>query len=161
MLCAKMRCNLYTVELVGVGMVEVDSVSADFVYPHTVFRSGTQLYLRLGSDSDKRKRRQAGIRKFYTTCKHPCMNNGSREQEFELTRGAKLTTFPHPFNLRSELTMPPIRVPNISRLLFSRTAALSSKRMKLPSGLRTGFRVRTITARRTSPRRTFTAFTDA
>ena len=77
------------------------------------------------------------------------------------TLGARLTTFPHPFILRSALTSPPIRVPSISRLLLSSTAALSSKRMILPSGLRTGLRVRTITARRTSPRRTLTAFTDA
>lgn len=77
------------------------------------------------------------------------------------TLGAKLTIFPQPFILKSALTSPPIRVPSISRLLFNSTAALSSKRMILPSGRRTGFRVRTITARRTSPRRTLTAFTDA
>src|ERR1700753_937575 len=75
------------------------------------------------------------------------------------TFGAMLTIFPHPFILRSALTTPPIRVPSISRLLFSSTAALSSKRMKRPSGRRTGFRVRTITARRTSPLRTLTAVT--
>ena len=62
---------------------------------------------------------------------------------------------------RSALTTPPIRVPSISRLLLSRTAALSSKRMKRPSGLRTALRVRTITARRTSPWRTFGAEADA
>lgn len=83
------------------------------------------------------------------------------KEKCQLALGARLTIFPHPFNLKSALTMPPIRVPSISFLLFSRTAALSSKRMKLPSGLRTGFLVRTMTARRTSPRRTFIAFTDA
>lgn len=77
------------------------------------------------------------------------------------TLGAKLTIFPQPFILRSALTTPPIRVPNISRLLFRRTAALSSNRINLPSGLRTGFLVLTMTALRTSPRRTFTAVADA
>jgi hypothetical protein len=71
-----------------------------------------------------------------------------------LTLGAKLTILPHPFIRRSALTTPPIRVPNNSRLLLSNTAALSSKRTQRPSGLRTGFLLRTITARRTSPRRT-------
>ena len=72
-----------------------------------------------------------------------------------------LTIFPHPFILRSALTTPAILVPSISRLLFSNTAALSSNRMSRPSGLRTGFLVRTMTARRTSPLRTFTAVLDA
>ena len=77
------------------------------------------------------------------------------------TFGAMLTIFPHPFILRSALTTPPIRVPSISRLLFSNTAALSSNQMYRPSGLRTGFLVRTMTARRTSPLRTLTAVLDA
>jgi hypothetical protein len=72
-----------------------------------------------------------------------------------LTLGAKLTILPHPFIRKSALTTPPRRVPNISRLLFRSTAALSSNRTTRPSGRRTGFRHRTITARRTSPRRTF------
>ena len=87
--------------------------------------------------------------------------DGERFVRSELTLGAKLTILFHPFNLRSALTIPPIRVPSISRLLFSRTAALSSKRTTVPSGRRTSFRVRTMTARRTSPRLTLTAFTDA
>jgi hypothetical protein len=72
-----------------------------------------------------------------------------------LTLGAKLTIFPQPFIRRSALTTPPRRVPNISRLLFRSTAALSSNRTTRPSGRRTAFRHRTMTARRTSPRRTF------
>ena len=75
-----------------------------------------------------------------------------------LTLGAKLTILPHPFIRRSALTTPPILVPNNSRLLLSNTAALSSKRIQRPSGLRTGFLLRTITARRTSPRRTLSTF---
>ena len=77
------------------------------------------------------------------------------------TLGAKLTIFPQPLILKSALTTPPIRVPNISLLLFNRTAALSSNLTKRPSGRLTGFLVRTITARRTSPLRTFTAVADA
>lgn len=77
------------------------------------------------------------------------------------TLGAKLTIFPHPFILRSALTTPPIRDPNISLLLFNSTAALSSNRTVRPSGRRTAFLVRTMTARRTSPLRTFTAVADA
>jgi len=73
------------------------------------------------------------------------------------TLGAKLTIFPQPFNRRSALTIPPIRVPSISLLLFNNTAALSSNLTNLPSGLLTAFLVRTIKARRTSPRRTFNA----
>lgn len=73
------------------------------------------------------------------------------------TFGAKLIIFPHPFIRRSALTTPPIRVPSISRLLFRRTAALSSNRIIRPSGRLTAFRVRTMTARRTSPRRTLMA----
>lgn len=79
----------------------------------------------------------------------------------KLTLGARLTIFPHPFSLRSPLTMPPIRVPSISLLLLSRTAALSSNRTNVPSGRLTDLRVRTMTALRTSPRRTLTALTDA
>ena len=80
----------------------------------------------------------------------PRMVTGQR-----LTLGAKLTILPHPFIRKSALTTPPRRVPNISRLLFRSTAALSSNRTTRPSGRRTGFRHRTMTARRTSPRRTF------
>ena len=80
------------------------------------------------------------------------------EEEGGLTLGAKLTILPHPFIRRSALTTPPIRVPNNSRLLLSNTAALSSKRTHRPSGLLTGFLLRTITARRTSPRRTLSTF---
>ena len=47
-----------------------------------------------------------------------------------LTLGAKLTILLHPLILKSALTTPPIRVPNISRLLFSSTAALSSNLTK-------------------------------
>lgn len=78
-----------------------------------------------------------------------------------LTLGAKETILLQPFSLKSALTMPPIRVPSISRLLFSRTAALSSKRTYVPSGRRTAFLVRTMTALRTSPFRTLTALTEA
>src|SRR6266702_5661774 len=78
-----------------------------------------------------------------------------------LTLGAKLTILPHPFIRRSALTTPPRRVPNISRLLFRSTAALSSNRTTRPSGRRTGFLHRTMTARRTSPRRTFKTFETA
>lgn len=73
------------------------------------------------------------------------------------TLGAKLTIFPHPFILKSALTRPPILVPNISLLLFSKTTALSSNRMNLPSGLRSCFRALTMTARLTSPRLTLAA----
>jgi hypothetical protein len=78
-----------------------------------------------------------------------------------LTLGAILTILPQPFILKSALTTPPIRVPSISRLLLSRTAALSSNRTNRPSGRRTGFRVLTMTARRTSPLRTLMAVADA
>ena|ERR1700722_16544314 len=84
-----------------------------------------------------------------------------RRTEGALTLGAKLMILPHPFILKSALTTPPIRVPSISLLLFSKTAALSSNRTKRPSGLLTGFRVRTITARRTSPLRTLIAVAEA
>lgn len=80
------------------------------------------------------------------------------DKHLERTFGAKLTILPHPFMRKSALTTPPIRVPNISRLLLSSTAALSSNRMNRPSGLRTVFLVRTMTARRTSPLRTLIAF---
>ncbi len=79
----------------------------------------------------------------------------------QLTLGAKLTILPHPFVRKSALTTPPIRVPNNSRLLLSNTAALSSKRTDRPSGLRTGFLLRTMTARRTSPRRTLSTLETA
>lgn len=78
-----------------------------------------------------------------------------------LTFGARLATLPQPFIFSCALTTPPIRVPSISLLLLSRTAALSSKRIQRPSGRLSGFLVRTMTARRTSPLRTFTAVTDA
>ena len=77
------------------------------------------------------------------------------------TLGAMLTIFPHPFVLKSALTGPFIRVPNISRLLFNNTAALSSNRTSRPSGRGTAFFVLTTTARRTSPRLTLTAVADA
>jgi len=85
----------------------------------------------------------------------------SGPSQYHRTFGAILTIFPHPFILRSALTTPPILVPSMSRLLFNNTAALSSNRMTRPSGLRTAFLVRTMTARRTSPLRTFTAVLDA
>ena len=98
---------------------------------------------------------------YHTTC----VSHNIRERPSEngdgyrtLTLGAKLTIFPHPFIRRSALTTPPIRVPNSSRLLLSKTAALSSKRTQRPSGLLMGFLLRTITARRTSPRRTLSTF---
>lgn len=72
------------------------------------------------------------------------------------TLGAKLTILPQPFNLKSELTTPFIRVPRSSFFLFSKTAALSSKRIYLPSGRMYSFFVRTMRARCTSPRRTLT-----
>src|SRR5712671_4924834 len=84
-----------------------------------------------------------------------------RNQKDSLTLGAKLTILPHPFILKSALTTPPMRVPSISRLLFNNTAALSSKRTQRPSGRRTGFLQRTITARRTSPRCTLGALDTA
>lgn len=92
---------------------------------------------------------------YYQTTSFGQETNGTR------TFGAKLMIFPQPFILKSALTTPPIRVPNISRLLFKRTAALSSNRINLPSGLLTAFLVLTMTALRTSPRRTFTATADA
>ena len=82
-------------------------------------------------------------------------------QKTKRTFGAKLAIFPQPFIRKSALTTPPIRVPNISLLLLSNTAALSSNRINRPSGLWTDFLVRTMTARRTSPLRTLTAVTDA
>jgi hypothetical protein len=96
-------------------------------------------------------------------CHMACQNRQNRvgRKKHELALGAKLTILPHPFILKSALTMPPIRVPSISLLLLRSTAALSSKRIIRPSGLRTGFLDRTMTARRTSPRRTLTAVTDA
>lgn len=78
-----------------------------------------------------------------------------------LTLGAKLTILPHPFIRKSALTTPPMRVPSISRLLFSNTAALSSNRTIRPSGRRAAFLQRTMTARRTSPRRTLRMFETA
>ena len=56
------------------------------------------------------------------------------------------TIFPHPRALNSAATTPPIRFPIISFLLLTNTAALSSKRMYRPSGLRVGYLVRTTTA---------------
>ena len=105
----------------------------------------------------------------YNTCAVVTLNDLYRSQSSSVwkrvaethTFGAKLTIFPQPFIRKSALTTPPIRVPNISLLLFKRTAALSSNRMKRPSGLRIAFLVRTMTARRTSPRRTLTAVVEA
>jgi hypothetical protein len=97
-------------------------------------------------------------------CYMTCSTISKKEKEKKrcvFTLGAKLTIFPHPFILRSALTTPPIRVPSISLLLFNSTAALSSNRTIRPSGRRTAFLVRTMTARRTSPLRTFTAVADA
>jgi hypothetical protein len=78
-----------------------------------------------------------------------------------ITLGAKLMILLQPFILKSALTTLPMRVPSISLLLFNKTAALSSNRIRRPSGLRTGFVVRTMTARRISPLRTLMAVADA
>lgn len=72
-----------------------------------------------------------------------------------LTRGARLVILLQPFLRRSALTIPVILVPNISFLLFRRTTALSSNFTNRPSGLIVARRVRTTTARRTSPLFTF------
>jgi len=77
------------------------------------------------------------------------------------TFGASDKILLQPFWRKSALTTPLNRVPSISRLLFNSTAALSSNRIMRPSGRLTALRVRTTTARRTSPRRTLTAVEDA
>lgn len=75
-----------------------------------------------------------------------------------MTLGARLAILPQPAARSSLATTPLTRVPSGSFLLFSRTHALSSKRMTRPSGLVISFLVRTMTACRTSPRRTFCVF---
>jgi hypothetical protein len=55
--------------------------------------------------------------------------------------------FMKPLERSSRTTGPKIRVPIGSSLLLTSTAALLSKRITLPSGRRTSFLVRTITAR--------------
>src|SRR5687768_16369946 len=67
------------------------------------------------------------------------------------TSGARLMIFMKPFERSSRTTGPKIRVPIGSSFLLTSTAALVSKRITLPSGRRTSLRVRTITARCTSP----------
>lgn len=62
-----------------------------------------------------------------------------------------------PLSLSSAPTTPLTLVPNGSFLLLRRTAALSSNRTNLPSGLLTRVFVRTTTARRMSPLRTLFA----
>src|SRR5690554_3543229 len=62
------------------------------------------------------------------------------------TSGASETIFINLSLRSSRVTGPKIRVPIGSCLLFSRTAALPSKRMIEPSGRRTPKRVRTTTA---------------
>ncbi len=72
-----------------------------------------------------------------------------------MTLGAKLAILPHPAARSSLATTPLTRVPSGSFLLFRSTHALSSNRITRPSGLVISFLVRTMTACRTSPRRTF------
>src|SRR5690606_15581968 len=67
------------------------------------------------------------------------------------TSGASEIIFMKPFERSSRTTGPKMRVPIGSSFLFTSTAALVSKRITLPSGRRTSLRVRTITARCTSP----------
>lgn len=77
------------------------------------------------------------------------------EVKTQMTLGAKLAILPHPAARSSLATTPLTRVPSGSFLLLRRTQALSSNRMTRPSGLVISFLVRTITACRTSPLRTF------
>src|SRR5690606_24115010 len=63
------------------------------------------------------------------------------------TSGASEMIFINPLERSSRTTGPKIRVPIGSSLLLTSTAALLSKRITLPSGRRTSFLVRTITAR--------------
>ena len=63
------------------------------------------------------------------------------------TSGASEMIFMKPRPRNSRTTGPKIRVPIGSSFLFTRTAALLSKRITLPSLRRTSLRVRTITAR--------------
>ena len=72
-----------------------------------------------------------------------------------MTLGAKLAILPHPAARSSLATTPLTRVPRGSFLLLSKTHALSSKRITRPSGRVISFFVRTMTACRTSPLRTF------
>src|SRR4029450_12437745 len=62
------------------------------------------------------------------------------------TSGASETIFMNRSLRSSRVTGPKIRVPIGSSLLFKRTAALPSKRIKDPSARRTPLRVRTTTA---------------
>lgn len=125
---------------------------------------GTSSEVKKGTRGGNKKRMRAYISLIIqpvrvSRIRQSASENGDGDGGWEeLTLGAKLTIFPHPFIRRSALTTPPILVPNNSRLLLSNTAALSSKRTQRPSGLRTGFLLRTITARRTSPRRTLSTF---
>src|SRR5690606_26369192 len=63
------------------------------------------------------------------------------------TSGASEMIFMNPRPRSSRTTGPKIRVPIGSSFLLTRTAAFESKRITLPSGRRTSFFVRTITAR--------------
>src|SRR5690348_8274824 len=67
------------------------------------------------------------------------------------TSGASETIFMKRSLRSSRVTGPKMRVPIGSSLLFSSTAALSSKRISEPSGRRTPLAVRTTTALYTSP----------
>lgn len=95
----------------------------------------------------------------YTTWKYRSLSHTYHvDTRLRRTFGAKLTILPHPFNRKSALTTPFIRVPRSSFFLFRSTAALSSNRIYLPSGRRYSFFVRTMRARCTSPRLTLTIF---
>src|SRR5438045_1894625 len=67
------------------------------------------------------------------------------------TSGASEIIFMWFFERSSRVTGPKMRVPIGSFWLFTSTAALLSKRMRLPSGRRTPCAVRTTTAFSTSP----------
>src|SRR4029077_12228703 len=67
------------------------------------------------------------------------------------TSGASETIFMNFLPRSSRVTGPKIRVPMGSPCLLISTAALRSNRMAVPSGRRSSFAVRTMTARCTSP----------
>src|SRR5437867_337854 len=70
---------------------------------------------------------------------------------FQSTSGASEIIFIKPLARSSRGTGPKMRVPTGSPASLMMTAALSSKRIYVPSVRRISLRVRTITARRTSP----------
>lgn len=81
------------------------------------------------------------------------MCSSSREHLTDRPAFTDQTTFParlkillQPLALSSDATVPVMRVPSGSFLLFKRMHALSSKRTTLPSALCSSFFVRTTTA---------------